>query len=167
MKNTNIRLLVTACLFFVSQKMQAQVTTRTHNVTLTINNILELDFDNTTQNLGLTFTTAADFESGRTNLSAAGLRVRSNRNWTVSVRANTANFTATAGGDANVNANRLSVRRNGTATAVALTTTDQTLTTGLRGGFGTNTFLLDYIANPGYIAPATYTLGVTYTVTAP
>jgi uncharacterized membrane protein YdcZ (DUF606 family) len=142
-------------------------TTKTNVVTLTINNILELDFDNTTQNLGLTFVTAADFESGKTNLLAAGLRVRSNKNWTVSAKANSANFTASAGGDANVAANTLSVRRNGTTNPVALTTTDQTLATGTKGGFGTNTFQIDYIANPGYIAPATYTLGVTFTVTAP
>lgn len=142
-------------------------TIKTHIVTLTINNMLELDFDNTTQNLGMTFTNAADFETGKTNLNAAGLRVRSNKNWTVSVKANTANFTATTGGDANVTANRLSVRRAGSTALIALSTTDQTLTTGTRGGFGVNTFLIDYVANPGYISPATYTLGVTYTVTAP
>lgn len=147
--------------------VQAQATTKTHTVTLSINNILELDFDNTTQTLGFTFATATDFESGKTNLSAAGLRVRSNKAWTVSVKANTANFAATVGGDANVAASTLSVRKNGTTANVALTAADQTLATGAKGGFGTNTFLIDYIANPGYIAPATYTLGVTFTVTAP
>ena len=144
-----------------------QTTTKTHTITYTVNTILELDFDNTTQNLSFTFATAADFETGKTNLSAAGLRVRSNKPWTVSVKANTANFSATAGGDANLTANKLSVRKNGTTNAIPLTTTDQSLATGLKGGFGTNTFLVDYIANPGYVSPATYTLGVTYTVTAP
>ncbi|MBP6411693.1 MAG: hypothetical protein KA313_11375 [Pseudarcicella sp.] len=145
----------------------AQSTTKTHTVTLAINNILELDFDNTTQNLGFTFATATDFESGKTNLSAAGLRVRSNKPWTVSVKANTVNFATTAGGDANVPASALAVRKNGTTANVSLTTTDQSLATGSRGGFGSNTFLIDYVANPGYISPATYTLGVTFTVTAP
>jgi hypothetical protein len=152
---------------FINLKIQAQTTTKTHTVTLSINNILELDFDNTTQNLGFTFATATDFESGKTNLSAAGLRVRSNKPWTVSVKANTTNFAATAGGDANVAASTLTVRKNGTTTNVPLSATDQTLATGARGGFGTNTFLIDYIANPGYISPATYTLGITFTVTAP
>lgn len=152
---------------FVSLNIQAQATTKTHTVTLSINNILELDFDNTTQNLGFTFATAADFESGKTNLSAAGLRVRSNKPWTVSVKANTANFATTVGGDANVAASTLTVRKNGTSTNVPLSATDQSLATGARGGFGTNTFLIDYIANPGYISPATYTLGITFTVTAP
>lgn len=145
----------------------AQVTTKTHTVTYTINNILELDFDNTTQNLAFTFATANDFETGKTNASAAGLRVRSNKAWTVSVKANSANFAATTGGDANVTANKLSVKKTGTATLLPLTTTDQTLATGAKGGFGANTFLIDYFANPGYISPATYTLGVTFTVTAP
>ena len=144
-----------------------QANTKTHNVTYTINTILELDFDNTTQNLNFTFATAADFESGKTNATAAGLRVRSNKLWTVSVKANTPNFAATAGGDANVTANKLSVKKSGTATLLPLTTTDQTLATGAKGGFGSNTFQIDYFANPGYISPATYTLGVTYTVTAP
>lgn len=145
----------------------SQTTTKTHTVTYTINNILELDFDNTTQNLSFTFATASDFENGKTNSSAAGLRVRSNKPWTVSVKANTPNFAATAGGDANVSANKLSVRKNGTTNAIPLTISDQTLATGAKGGFGVNTFLIDYLANPGYISPATYTLGVTYTVTAP
>lgn len=151
----------------VSCKVSAQSTIKTHTVTLAINNILELDFDNTAQTLGFTFATANDFESGKTNLLAAGLRVRSNKPWTVSVKANTANFAATVGGDANVAANTLAVRKNGTTTNIALTTTDQTLATGSKGGFGPNTFMIDYIANPGYISPATYTLGVTFTVTAP
>ena len=153
--------------FMISSKVSAQTNTKAHTVTLAINNILELDFDNTAQTLGFTFATATDFESGKTNLSAAGLRVRSNKPWTVSVKANTANFAATAGGDANVGANTLSVRKNGTTSNIALSTTDQSLATGARGGFGTNTFQIDYIANPGYISPATYTLGVIFTVTAP
>lgn len=158
---------VIALLLAYSQSVQAQLTTKTHTVTLSINNILELDFDNTTQVLGFTFANAADFESGKTNLSAAGLRVRSNKPWTVSVKANTANFAASSGGDGNVLSSTLSVRKNGGTSAIALSTTDQALATGDRGGFGANTFLIDYIANPGYVTPATYTLGITFTVTAP
>jgi len=140
-------------------------TTKTHNVNLTINNILELDFGATAQNLGFTFSTATDFESGKTNAGAAGLQVRSNKNWTVSVKANTANFTTT-GGDAAVPASSLIVRKSGSGD-IALTTADQTLATGNKGGFTSNNFLIDYFANPGYITPATYSLGVTFTVTAP
>jgi hypothetical protein len=158
-----VLLLMAAC----SQNILAQLNSKTHTVTLSINNILELDFDNTTQVLGFTFANAADFESGKTNLSAAGLRVRSNKPWTVSVKANTANFGTSVGGDANVSAGTLSVRKNGGTSAIVLTTTDQALATGDRGGFGANTFLIDYLANPGYVTPATYTLGITFTVTAP
>jgi len=145
----------------------SQTITRSHTVTYTVNTVLELDFDNTAQNLGFTFASATDFESGKTNATAGGFRVRSNKPWTVSVKANAANFTATAGGETNVTANKLSVRKSGTTTWIALGTTDQTLSTGSKGGFGTNTFQIDYFANPGYIAPATYTLPVVYTVTAP
>ncbi|MCP9767243.1 hypothetical protein EGI22_04925 [Lacihabitans sp. LS3-19] len=162
----NALLLIAIYIVFVLPT-SAQNTTKTHTVTLAINNILELDFDNSAQNLGFTFATATDFESGKTNLSAAGLRVRSNKPWTVSVKANTVNFSATAGGDANVPASSLSVRKNGTTANIALTTSDQSLATGNRGGFGVNTFSIDYLANPGYISPATYSLGVTFTVTAP
>ena len=144
-----------------------QNTVKTQTVTLSINNILELDFDNTTQNLGFTFVTAADFEDGKTNLSAAGLKVRSNKAWNVSVKANTANFVTSGTGDLNVAASTLSVRKNGSTTAIPLSTSDQTLTSGGKGGFGLNTFQIDYIAKPGYISPAVYTLGVTFTVTAP
>jgi hypothetical protein len=158
-----VLVLVIAC----SQNILAQLNSKTHTVTLSINNILELDFDNTTQVLGFTFANAADFESGKTNLSAAGLRVRSNKPWTVSVKANTANFATSGGGDGNVLSSTLSVRKNGTTSAIALSTTDQALATGDRGGFGANTFQIDYIANPGYVTPATYTLGITFTVTAP
>jgi hypothetical protein len=156
-----LTLLCTAC----SLSSMGQTTTRTHTVTYTVNPILELDFDATTANLGFSFTTATDFESGKTNTAAAGLRVRSNKAWTVSVKANAANFT-TVGGDA-VLANKLSVKRNAVGSFIPLTATDQTLATGAKGGYATNTFQIDYFANPGYIAPATYTLGVTFTVTAP
>ena len=143
-----------------------QITTRTHTVNYAVNSILELDFDVTATNLAFTFATANDFELGKTNASAAGFRVRSNKAWTVSVKANTANFTFTTGGEA-VLANKLSVKRNGASSFIALNTSDQTLTTGVKGGYSSNTFQIDYFANPGYVAPATYSMGVTFTVTAP
>ncbi len=145
----------------------SQSTSQSQTISLTINNILELDFDNTTPNLGFTFDNATAFENGITNNSAAGFRVRSNKNWIVNVKANSANFAATVGGDANVNASTLYIRKNGTTNGFGLTTTDQPLANGNKGGFGANTFKIDYIANPGYISPATYSLNVTFTVTAP
>lgn len=144
-----------------------QNTTKTQTVVLTINNILELDFDNTTQNLGFSFVTAEDFESGKINLNAAGLKVRSNKPWIVSVKANTENFTTTGTGDTDVAASKLAIRKNGATVNIPLTTAEQTLATGQKGGFGLNTFTIDYLANPGYISPATYNLAVTFTVTAP
>lgn len=161
------KFLLAIVLSVIVMNLRAQSTSMSQTITLTISNILELDFDNTTQNLGFTFANATDFESGITNNSAAGFRVRSNKNWIVNVKANSANFAATAGGDANVSAGSLSIRKNGTTNSFGLTTTDQPLANGSKGGFGANTFKIDYIANPGYIAPATYTLNVTFTVTAP
>jgi len=39
----------------------SQTITRSHTVTYTVNTVLELDFDNTAQNLGFTFASATEF----------------------------------------------------------------------------------------------------------
>ena len=161
------KLILTLFLSVILINAWSHSTSRSQTITLTINNILELDFDNTAPNLGFTFNNATAFENGITNNSAAGFRVRSNKNWIVNVKANSANFSATSGGDANVGAGTLRIRKNGTTSSFGLTTTDQPLANGNKGGFGANTFKIDYIANPGYISPATYSLNVTFTVTAP
>ncbi|MBK6979104.1 MAG: hypothetical protein IPH28_20030 [Cytophagaceae bacterium] len=86
------KLILTLFLSGILINAWSQSTSRSQTITLTINNILELDFDNTAPNLSFTFDNATAFENGITNSSAAGFRVRSNKNWIVNVKANSANF---------------------------------------------------------------------------
>lgn len=144
----------------------SQNKSETITVSIALNNLIELDFDNSTQTLGFTFASAADFDNGLTNLNAAGLRVKSNLAWAVSVKANTANFVPTSGGQTNVSASTLTIRRNGSSIFFPLSTTGQIIMLGDKGGWGRNDFTVDYIAKPGFIDAGTYTLGVTFTVSA-
>lgn len=145
----------------------AQNDSKSHTVLYTVNTILELELGNTAApDLTFEFATADDFENGKTIILASSLKVRSNKPWIVNVKSNTPNFSS-ATGDQNVSTNTLGVRKNGTSNFIQLSTSDQILASGPKGGFNDNTFHIDFLAKPGYILPALYTIDVVYTVSAP
>jgi hypothetical protein len=110
----------------------------------------------------------------KTAAAATTLAVTSNKNWTVSVKANTAafGFTASAGDPDPVKAaGGLSYKVSTAGTYTAITTANVSVKTGNKGGTATtgNTFALDYqlTSNLSQDPPGTYTLAVVYTLTAP
>jgi hypothetical protein len=138
-----------------------------HTVTITIPTVMDVRFNASgPNNTTFTFTNGAEIEAGIENLNASGLQVRSNKNWKLSVKAQQANFTPSVTVATDMPASVLSVKR-GAGSYLTLTTTDQELTTGNKGGFGLNSFNVDYKAAPTFdYEPATYTIPVVYTVAA-
>ena len=142
-------------------------TSTSHVVRIIANPILELKFDETHDNRDFNFTSLADYDNGKTNLQASGLKVRSNKNWVVSVKANSATFLPSSSGERDIESTAIMVRKSGTNYSIPIDVFDKALASGTNGGFDKNNFLIDYIANPGYIRPDTYSLEIVYTLTTP
>ncbi len=138
-----------------------------HNVKIVANPILELKFDETINNTDFSFNSLTDYDNGKTNIQAAGLKVRSNKNWVLNVKSNSPNFTPSSTGDTDIKSSALLVRKTGTTMNYPLATFEQAIASGRNGGFDSNTVLLDYIANPGYIKPDSYSIEITYTLSTP
>ncbi|MCP9762279.1 hypothetical protein EGI31_04875 [Lacihabitans soyangensis] len=159
-------ILTSIALVLVAFAANAQLSA-THTVTVTIPTVMDVRFQPSgPNNTTFTFADGAEIETGKENLNASGLQVRSNKNWKLSVKAGQANFTPSTTVALAMPASILSVKR-GTGAYLGLTTVDQELTTGNKGGYGANTFNVDYRALPSFDhEPATYTLPVVYTVSA-
>ncbi len=162
----------------------AQVaSTATQTVNLNLSNAIELTFTGSGTATGaavnLAFNTVNDYANGVAS-AAQELKVRSNKKFDVTVKANAANFTYTGSTTpapvmpvSGVLA--LKVSANGTGGTIAspfsatayngLTATAANLiTAGLNGG--NQTFSVMYNATPGFTYPAgTYTVDVVYTAT--
>ena len=127
-------------------------------VSLTLVNSISITLSAATSSFS--FANTADFESGLTNNAAAMATVKSNRPWTVTVKAATANFTGAV--VTPMPASVLGVRLAGGSFA-PLTLAGATFTTGAKGS---SNFTVDYSATPGFIYDAgSYTLSVVYTAT--
>ncbi|MCP9753785.1 hypothetical protein EGI26_01225 [Lacihabitans sp. CCS-44] len=138
-----------------------------HNVKIVAHPILELKFDETINNTDFSFNSLSDYDNGKTNFQAAGLKVRSNKNWVLNVKSNSPNFTPSSTGDTDIKSSALLVRKTGTTMNYPLETFEQAIASGRNGGFDTNTILIDYIANPGYVKPDSYSIEITYTLSTP
>ena len=139
----------------------AQSGTANQNVALNLTNSIDITIIASTGN-NFTFGSTANYESGLTNTNAASFQVKSNRAYAVTVKAAAASFTSSSA--TTMPSTVLAVKLNGSAVAFGdLTGTPAALTTGARG---TNTFAIDYKANPGFLYDAgAYTLSVVYTAT--
>ncbi len=145
---------------FFSSKAQTTSANTSQTVTLNLQNQIEIAVLSAT-GTSFTFASTADYTSGLTNASASQLQVKSNKAWTVTVKAGAADFTGPTGNQ--MPASALGVRINGGSSFTQLSTTAANLTTGSRGS---NTFTVDYNANPGFNYDAgSYTLNVIYTAT--
>ena len=150
-------------------------------VNLSLTDAIELTFTGSGTATGaavtLPFTTVNDYANGVTS-SAQALKVRSNKNFTVAVKANATNFTyvgSTTPVPVMPVASVLDVKvsTNGTGGTIAgsfanyadITGTNQSLiTNGTRGG--NQTFSVQYQATPGFSYPAgNYSVDVVYTAT--
>ena len=157
---------VTAFLMQVTFVLYSQSSV-SHIVRIVAHPILELKIDENTSQTDFSFNTLSDYENGKSNIQAAGLKVRSNKNWVLNVKSNSPNFTPSSTGDTDIKSSALLVRKTGTTINYPLETFEQSIASGKNGGFDSNNIMLDYIANPGYIKPDSYSIEITYTLSTP
>jgi hypothetical protein len=148
----------------INSNAQAATANTSQTVTLSLQNQIDISVvSGSATGLSFTFSTPATYTSGLTNTSASQFLVKSNKPWAVTIAAATSNFSSTAA--TAMPANVLGVRLNGgSGSFTALSTTAAAFTSGAKGG--SNTFAVDYNANPGFSYDAgDYTLSVVYTAT--
>ena len=168
-------------LFTSATYAQLANTSASQTTNLVLTNAIDMTFTATGTATGplvsLPFTTTNDYANGVAS-SAQQLKVRSNKNFNVTVKSNATNFSytgTTTPAPVMPVASVLDVKvsANGTGGAIAgtfanysdITTTAQNIITG--GTYGGNqTFSVMYQATPGWSYPAgTYAVDVTYTAT--
>jgi len=178
------KLIAIAAILTSTYAANAQVSsTATQTVNLNLSDAIELTFTGSSSATGATvnlaFNTVNDYANGITS-AAQELKVRSNKNFSVTVKTSSANFsysgsTTPAPTMPVSGVLALKVSANSTSGTVAtpfsttsyagLTSSNQNLiTNGSRGG--NQTFSVMYQATPGFSYPAgTYTTDVVYTAT--
>lgn len=157
--------------------------TASQTVQLSLSNALEITFTGnnsaTGSTVALPFSTVNDYANG-VESAAQELKVRSNKDFTVTVKTSAANFNVTNGTTTTTSTMPASVlgvvvNANSTGGALgtgfsnttykALSSTATSLITGADRG-GNQTFSVKYKATPGFAYPAgTYTTDVVYTAT--
>ena len=165
LKKTKMKKLILSAFAFIaiaSVNAQSTAATASQNVVLNLQNQIDITVvPGSATGTAFTFATTDDYTTGLTNKNASQFQVRSNKAWTVTVGAATANFSGSA--TTVMPSNKLGVRLAGATNFTQLATTAASFTSGARG---TNTFTVDYNANPGFNYDAgTYTLSVVYTAT--
>ena len=176
-------IIIAAAFIGFTSAANAQNATGTaqQTVQLALSNALEITFTGSNSATGTTvslpFTTANDYANG-VQSAAQQLKVRSNKNFNVTVKANAATFTVTNAGVTTASTMPASVLEvkvstNGTGGAIAgaysnytdlSTTAANMITNGTYGG--NQTFSVMYNAAPGFAYPAgTYNMDVVYTAT--
>ena len=185
MKKAALFVTIITCLGFAAnaQNQANQSTTASQNVQLVLSNAIELTFTGNNSATGaavnIAFTTVNHYANG-VESGAQELKVRSNKDFSVAVKTNAANFsyvgTTTPAPTMPVSGVlALKVTANGTGGTVAtpftttgyatLTNTNQNLINGGTRG-GDQRFSVMYKATPGFAYPAgTYSVDVVYTTT--
>ena len=151
-------------------------TTQTVTVTSTVPQVLSLTIDTVTVSIPF-LATDYNVSTGAATKTVTGantLSVESNKNWTVSLKANTAafSFSPSAGDpDPSKPAGNLSYKLSTSGTYTPVTTSNVAVKSGNKGGTATagNSFIMDYqlTSNLSQDPPGTYTLAIVYTLTAP
>lgn len=113
------------------------------------------------------FASEADYDNGITNTSYAGIWVKANLPWIITVKAQTANFTPmTTGASSNMPCSVIQLKKSTNSSYLTLTTSPQTLTNGPLGNnlVSGNTFNVAMRFNPGWGYPGgLYRMNVIYT----
>jgi len=180
------KIIILAASIFSFAAVKAQNTsnassTASQTVQLALSNALEITFTGngsaTGSTLTLPFSTVNDYANG-VESATQELKVRSNKNFTVTVKTSTANFSVTNNGNtatSSMPASVLDVKvvNNNTGGQIAgsfanytdLSATAANLITNAANG-GNQTFTVQYKATPGFAYPAgTYATDVVYTAT--
>ncbi len=162
---------------------QSASSTATQSVGLSLTDAIAITFTGSGTSTGtavsIPFSTVSDYANGVSS-SAQQLKVQSNKNFTVTVNTNAANFTYTGstspaptmpvngvlGLEVTANSTGGSIASPFSASAYAtLTSSAQNLLTNCSNG-GNQTFSIQYQATPGFSYPSgTYTTSVVYTAT--
>ena len=159
------RVLFILTIIILSLKANAQYSfTGTATGSITIDSMYVI-----TAGAGTTFTFGGveDYANGVEKQNYAGISIKCNYNWKISVRATTANFTAGGGGSVDMPCSILTLRKSGDS-YFAVSTSSQQLAVGNRGPTSTsgNSFNIDIKANPGYsYNGGNYSIVLQYTVT--
>ena len=178
-KQIVIATLAFGAILFGTNNVQAQNTTATTTVNITLNDVISIDAGSTAigNSVDFNYVTAADYNTDQTITKANSLKVTSTKNFNVKVKAGGANF---MNGTNLIPVNVLTIKAataagtmGGTKTPVVLSATDQTLVSNAPLGSA-------LILNLDYIIPAakssssdilgkpagTYKQTVIYTATA-
>ena len=141
--------------------------------TATVQHVVAMDVGSTA--LGLTGITAiADYDAGglasKEDVNLHSITVRANRSWTLSVKANAANWGFTAAGgttDPSKVAGDLGWSTTGAAPYTAMTTSNATVATGSPTNASVQAMSYQTKYDITKDVPGTYSLGLTYTIAAP
>ena len=162
------RILIVLLILFTITQTHAQTWSTTGSGTIDIGTVMNVALSN--QAATPSFTTAANYTSGKTTLNYTTVAVKSNVDWIISLKAQSALFTPqTVGASNNMPASVLGFRVNGNPTFITMTTTSQTLKMGSNGNaaLAGNTFNIDMFFNPGFnYAGGLYNISILYTLTA-
>jgi hypothetical protein len=142
-----------------------QTLTQDITVTITVNKVIALALG-TNPDQTMTFSSVSSFTNGITINNGTSLTIKSNTTWLVSASSNS-DFFGYSGTFASTNmpASLLKVTATGNS-QVALSTTASTLITS-SAATANSVYDLSFYAKPGYTyGPGTYSLTVTYTLTA-
>ena len=178
-KQIVIAALTFGAIILGTNAVQAQNTTATTTVNITLNDVISIDAGSSAigNNVDFNYATAADYNSDQTITKANSLKVTSTKNFNVKVKAGGANFmngTNLIPVDVlTIKAATASGTMGGTKSAVVLSSADQTLVANAPLGSAL-TLNLDYTIPAAHSSsskilgkPAgTYTQTVTYTATA-
>jgi hypothetical protein len=134
-----------------------------HNVTLSLNNVIELVFTSGASGVTMNFTIADHFQNGVFVNNASQIRVRSNKTYNVAVKSANINFTSTSSTIMPVS-NVLWVKESNQTSYVNMSNVDQNILS--NQSRGSNTFDVSYKATPGFnYNDGTYIANVIYTAT--
>jgi hypothetical protein len=135
--------------------------TSSQAMSVVIKNVFDMNLSSTTTR-SFSFDNLTDYDNGIEVLNANTINYKTNKAWKVSVKALSADFSGGAAATT-MPASVIKVRKNGAASYISLSNSDQDLTTGARGS---SNFDIDYKATPGYSYEAgTYAVTLQYTIT--
>ncbi len=179
MKKIVLFAAILSCITFAVKAQTPASTSASQTVNLALTDAIELTFTGSGTATGaavtMSFNNVNDYANGVTS-DAQALKVRSNKNFNVAVKANATNFTYTGSTSpaptmqvSSVLDVKVSANSTGGSTSFSnyedVTTTNQNIiTNGSRGG--NQTFSVMYRATPGFSYPAgNYAVDVVYTAT--
>ena len=163
---------LTTLLFILSAVLsRAQSFVQSETATVSVSPIFSFTISNPSSNLSLT--TIEEVKNGKTVSNFSTIKVKSNKTWQISVKAQSTLFTLLSGlglGGQSLPAGALKIKASASGSYKSLSTTPQVLLTGERGDDATpgNTFTTDIKFAPGLTTKGgIYSMALVYTLSQP